>query len=367
MLVNKFADKKNLPMKHLLLSISFFSSILFPLQAQIIEGTVYDAKTRETIPGVYIFLDGTSISTTSDKDGYFKLEVQRINANLIFRHLSYESLSVEQPFELRQTTFFLKEKAHTLGEAKVVAERQRYSRRQMMKVFKDQFLGRSTAGVSCKILNEDDLVFKYDEAKCQLLAYSNNPLMIENNHLAYRLTYDLHSFTVQYKINSIYDTDIEQILISGTSSFADSKPYNPMFEARREKIYYRSRQYFWKNFVENTLKVNGFKIFNDSKEIELHPYFTITDIEDAYIVQVNVKSNLRKSHHRLPGKAVGIIFVDYSNKYASEVIFMTDEFSVDKFGNTNVVGLFYTGDMETQRIGDALPLDYLPVAPSSVK
>ena len=41
------------------------------MQAQTIEGTVYDAKTKETVPGVAIYVDGTSIFTTSDKNGRF--------------------------------------------------------------------------------------------------------------------------------------------------------------------------------------------------------------------------------------------------------------------------------------------------------
>ena len=138
-----------------------FCSLLYSLQAQTIEGVVYDTKTKETITGVAIYFDGTSIITTSDSDGKFRLSVEsKINASLVFSHLSYELLTIERPFEHSENKFYLNEKVNTLNEVRVVADR--YSRTEKMKAFKEQFLGKSEAGKSCVIINEDDIDLKYD-------------------------------------------------------------------------------------------------------------------------------------------------------------------------------------------------------------
>jgi TonB-linked SusC/RagA family outer membrane protein len=55
-----------------------------------VSGTVRDSQTGEPLPGVNILIEGTNRGTSTDSDGYFELQVDDLNATLIFRYIGYE-------------------------------------------------------------------------------------------------------------------------------------------------------------------------------------------------------------------------------------------------------------------------------------
>jgi cell shape-determining protein MreD len=66
--------------------ILFLSVVLFSVFASaqngFIRGTVYDAKTGETLPGVTIFIVGSTTGTLTDFDGKFNLTIAPGEHNL---------------------------------------------------------------------------------------------------------------------------------------------------------------------------------------------------------------------------------------------------------------------------------------------
>lgn len=347
-------------MKNVFAAILFFLSL--GLQAQTIEGTIYDVKTRETIPGVAIFLDGTSVVTTSDNEGRFKLIIEKqINTNLIFSHLSYESLVIQPPFNHLESTFFLQERQNTLQGAVVIADR--YTRTEKMKVFKEQFLGTGQAGKSCVILNEEDIVLNYNSVTSTLTGHSNNPIIVENQYLAYHITFYLHDFSVQYTENTLNIEKATRVLFKGTSSFFDQNPYNIRYKKRRDETYLSSPQYFWKNLVTNTLDEAKFRLFNRYARMDPSKYFIIINEPSQKTVLINLETNINRSHpyvHERP--LYGVVGISNNNsKSNSEIVFLTRGFSVDDFGNPDTIDhLIFFGDMGAQRVGDMLPRDYNP-------
>ena len=334
---------------------------LYGLQAQVFEGTVYDAKTREMIPGVAVYLNRTSIYTTSDKDGNFKLVIDRnINTELVFSHLSYETLVIAHPFDFSQKSFLLKEKVSTLDEVKIVADRVWFSREQMMGVFKEQFLGESAAGKSCIILNEEDIVLNYDRTNRMLKGHSIQPILIENKYFAYHIIFDLHSFSIQYTGNTLSMDRATKVSFKGTSSYIDQSPYNIMFKNRRDEIYLRSQQYFWKNFVANTLREAKFILYNRLARIEQSRYFVTVNTPSQKSVLIIPDTNIRRSHDSVEEERIyGVIGILCNSRFRSEVVFLTSNFSVDEFGNPDAIdNLIYFGDMGKHRLGDMLPLNY---------
>jgi hypothetical protein len=303
-------------------------------------------------------LDGTSIITTSDQDGKFRLEVQqRINANLIFSHLSYEPLVIQRPFEQIEKSFFLKERVNTLSEVRVVADI--FSRAEKMRVFKEEFLGKTAAGISCVILNEEDIVLNYDHENCRLEGYSNKPVVVENRYLAYRVTFDLQNFCVQYLENTLDITKAISISYKGTSSFVDHSPYNIRFAKRREEAYLCSSRYFWKNFVSDTLDEGLFKIYNRFRQIKPEQYFIIIKERERKTVITIPHTNLNRTHpHVYEGRIYGVVNVLCQNKYRSEVVLLTNRFSVDEFGNPDTNDIMYFDSMGAHRLGELLPRDY---------
>ncbi len=350
-------------MKNILSLIAVFF-LFIPLQAQTIEGKVYDANSKEALPGVFVYLNGTSVSTSSDNDGNFRLvTADKISTSLVLSLLGYEPLIIDNPFNYQGKSFFLNQKTITLQETVIVADR--FSQAQKIKAFKEQFLGDGRAGRSCTILNEEDLVIKYDPIENRLTAYSNNPLIIKNNYLAYKVTYDLHSFFIQYSRYTLSKLYIEQLSFRGTSSFVDENPFNLKIAKRRDEKYFQSRQYFWKNIVANTLEKASLKIYNGLQPTEPDRHFIITDTLNHRLIRIRHDANLNRIRdNAIDTTACGIITVVYNNRLSSDIVFMTEQLSVDTFGNIDAVDkIRFTGSMGKQRIGDMLPGNYTPLRP----
>lgn len=77
----------------------FYSA--FAQDSQTITGTVTDAETGSTLPGVNILVVGTTSGTTTNSNGEFELTADDANASLRFTYIGYEELEV--PLEGRTT------------------------------------------------------------------------------------------------------------------------------------------------------------------------------------------------------------------------------------------------------------------------
>ena len=339
------------------LIFSGFSTISFGQET--IKGTIYDAKTKETIVGVAVYLDGTSIITTSDTDGKFELVVPgKINANLVLSHLSYEPLVVEKPFEHRENKFYLSEKVNILTDVTVVADR--YWRAAKIAVFKDECLGKSDAGKSCVVVNEDDIVLNYNAGTNTLVGYANNPIVIENRFLAYRIVCDLQHFSVQYSENTLMPDKIVQVSFKGTFSFIDQSPFNIMYAKRRERLYLHSSSYFWKNFISHTLESAKCRVYNRHLRIDPKQYFLVSELLNQKALQILPNTKLQRKHPRVPDVPVFGVMGITCNGERSDVVFLTDRIFFDDFGNPDSVdSLVYFGEMGKQRLGDMLPRDFI--------
>ena len=64
-------------------------------QKSYIRGSVFDQKTGETLPGVTVFLEGTTIGTLTDFDGNFSLSVEGGTYELRLSYISYETKRIQ--------------------------------------------------------------------------------------------------------------------------------------------------------------------------------------------------------------------------------------------------------------------------------
>ena len=107
---------------------------LFKIQGQEkVSGYVYEAKTKVPLIGASVFLDGTTVGTTTDLDGYFELNFwKRSTANLVISHVGHETLFLKSMNELTDT-LYLKPKTMELEE--VVLEADLWSDKKKMRIF----------------------------------------------------------------------------------------------------------------------------------------------------------------------------------------------------------------------------------------
>jgi len=324
----------------------------------VFEGKVYDKSTREPLPGAYVYMNGTSIYTTTDSSGVFKLSIEKfINASLVVAHMAYDQIVVANPFENLPESFYLEEKRISMEEVRIVADR--YTKETKLAVFKEQFLGMTRAGKMCRIENEGDIVIKYDPEEKVLTAYSINPLIVHNSYLGYRIEFNLVDFKITYAdALSIENHNVVQSYFLGNSSFIDLEPYKVATKRRRDAIYKQSSVYFMKQLVNRDLESANFRILDGMKRIEIDDCFIITDQNGAKSLYIRPGINDGLHSSEIGRTFRGAISV-MGRGSASRIVFLTDRILVDQYGNIDKIGeIIFYGEMGDQRLGDTLPLDY---------
>ena len=174
------------------------TALLFQLHGQEkVSGYVYEAKTEIPLIGASVFLDGTTIGTITDLEGYFELNFwKKSTTNLVISHVGHETLLLDSLDKLADT-LFLKPKVLALEE--VVLEEELWSEKKKMRIFLEEFLGNTHAAKETYILNPEVLVLRYSNAQKTLFAYANGPLYIRNDYLGYRLNYIMQDFKVIFE------------------------------------------------------------------------------------------------------------------------------------------------------------------------
>ena len=324
------------------------------------EGTIYDKSTGEPLQGVYVYMNGTSIYTMTDSSGVFTLSLEKhINASLIIRHMAYEQVVIENPYKQMPGKIYLEEARISFEEVRVVVSADKFSRDEKLYAFKRQFLGLSKSGKGCKIENEEDIIISYDREERALKAYSQKPLIIYNNYLGYRVEFSLVNFKVLYgERDSIAEDDFIKFNFSGYSSFEDMMPYDVVMKRRRDEIYEQSSRYFMKQLVNRALEETNFKMFSRYKRVDADDCFVT--IGDSSVKSVHLLSEIKNNRYyeNISSEVFGSVTLR-NRVNESEIIFLTNRFLVDEYGNVDEIdNIIYLGYMNELRFGGMLPLNY---------
>ncbi|MDR6968271.1 hypothetical protein J2X31_002288 [Flavobacterium arsenatis] len=353
----------------------FFLMMMFaiPLHAQIIQGVVLDSKTQESLPGATVYLDGTTISTITDENGNFSINTKNSNATLVVSFVGYTTNRLENPSQYfnKKLKVLLEEQSINLDE--VVVGKGPFSRKQMMKVFREQFLGESRAGSSCKIENEDDIVLYYDVSNNTLNASARNPLKIKNSYLDYEVNFDLQELVVQYNYKSLDKHNQKQSFFSGTTFYTDISKNNKADKKRRE-TFYGSAIHFAHTLANNAWEKENIRLFVNGFQVNPADYFKVKDTLGWK--KVTLIKEPQKSVKKLKKEkgSSGHILISETNEFEmkptnfnilykkdkqSVVDFVQKEIFVDENGNYNpIYGILYGGYIGTLKAGDMLPIDY---------
>ena len=351
--------------------------------AQIITGVVCDHSTKLPVSDVYVYLDGTSIHSITNSSGKFELVPNSVvNTKLVLHHLSYETAFIEHPFQKLPDTLFIKSRLYVMPEITILADR--FTRKQKMKAFREQFLGMSRAGRSCTIANEDDIQLRVDMENRRLLATSDKPIVVVNDYLGYKISFILIDFWVQYGVSvvNLDNDDVHSSFFSVVSLFINMVSDNKKIKRRRDNVYENSSNHFFKSWVNDALKDNHFILFNRGLPIDYRHYFSIKDTLSQKILSIIPETNYDTSMNTAvtdsPRAASfgidkgenmlytgpdlsGKISVLHRKKARSDIYFMTDFLLIDRYGNIDPIDeIAFGGQMGTNRAGDMLPIDYEP-------
>lgn len=165
-------------------------------QTYSISGVVLDDDTGEPIPTVNVFLDGTTLGTSTDKNGEYKINyIPTGSYKIIASMIGYEKKGLVISLVAMQTieiNFQLVPYSYELDEISITTERD-YDWIDDAERFQNQILGTSINSRDCEIVNREVLKFSNSD-DVRLMAEASEPLEIMNNALGYKIIFDLVEF-----------------------------------------------------------------------------------------------------------------------------------------------------------------------------
>jgi len=348
-------------------SLIYLILILLPLEvayAQVLKGVVIDSATKESVINASVYLEGTAYNTITDADGRFELHVKkRLNSKLIISHVVYETLTFDNPFEKLPETIVMKEKENQFDDV-VVDAGGPFSRKQMMRAFKNEFLGTTNAGRACVIQNEEDIYFYYDKEKKTLNAFCNKPIVINNKTLGYIVTVELNEFKARYQSVALLNSSIESVLYIGYMSFLDTSKGNASIKKKRRDTFYGSSTEFFRYLVREQLNDSRYYMqpINKPEEMFIVESIPLNEWQKKVTIHTALLKYLDPHYATSKSPKAEIIVQNGNNRSeASSIRFIKLTFKADSYGNLeDVRDVLVSGTMAAKRIGDTLPKEYEP-------
>jgi hypothetical protein len=335
--------------------------IIFPILvfSQNIKGKITNSN-LQPIAGASVYLDGTTIGTISDSEGLFEITSNnKYNTLLIVKYLGYEDIYVSNPYEKEFYAFVLVPKINEIETVVIVKDG--FTRKQKLQLFREQFLGLTKYGKACKIINEDAIDFNYDLETFIFTASCPEPVRVENPLLGYVIDFDLQDFYVKFNFKTIKSVNAIQSLFLGTVKYTKTKIDEKIIKNRND-VYFGSAVDFFKGIINNSWSEKKFILYEGKFPVLANDYFKVLKKNDLYEVTV---TSTNKVSFSIGGIKRNNFYADfnllYSKKRQSRVIFKTEIFFVDAFGNNSHKDqIIFGGDIGRQKAGNTLPLDFEP-------
>ena len=242
--------------KPFLLFLSLFVSMLSIAQG-VITGTVVDAETKQPLEGASVFAQNTTRGTMTDKDGNFRLSLDKggYEINVTFTGYTSRTINLEVNGD-RTFNLELQKGDNTMGEViikntnEVPDGWEKYGQ-----FFLQHFIGKTSNADSCILLNPQALKFLYFKRNDRLKVLATEPLQVQNKALGYTIRYELDSFVHFFK------TDM--------NSYRGKTLFLPMegdslqqatWSRTRKETYEGSRLHFLRSYYDSTLENEGFVV-----------------------------------------------------------------------------------------------------------
>lgn len=257
--------------KPVTLSLLFFLC-LHSLAQVTINGKVIDADSKEPLTGASVFAQNTTRGTVTDKEGLFKLYLDKGGYELAISFTGYTSKTyVVQGKENEEMTIELRKADNSMSEVVIKSSNEvpdgweKYGR-----FFLEHFIGATSFSDSCTLENPQVLKFLYYKRNDRLKILAAEPLVIQNRALGYTLRYELDSFVYFMKkdLNSYRGRCF-------FSPMEGSPEQQEVWAKNRKAAYQGSRLHFLRSYYDSTLKQEGWRV-------ELLPRPTATRFEMVY-------------------------------------------------------------------------------------
>ncbi|MFM7671517.1 MAG: carboxypeptidase-like regulatory domain-containing protein [Bacteroidota bacterium] len=257
-----------------LLSFFLLGLSLSSVSQYTITGRVVDSASQKPLFRASVFCQGTTLGTSTDKDGYFQLTLRTGGYDLTISYIGYAP-SVIRVNESTKLTVELVKKDNSLTEVilkssnEVADGWEKYG-----DFFRAQFIGESNLARSCVIRNPEVLRFLFYKKSNRLKVLADEPLLVVNPALGYEIRYQLDSFVYYY--------NTQYFLYRGYSFYTElsgDDSSRSQWARNRQFAYRGSRLQFMHNYYDSTLQENGWVVdlLEQNSEIKfakIDPYDT---------------------------------------------------------------------------------------------
>lgn len=186
-------------MRVLILIIFYLISVNLLYAQHIIKGKIINADDRHPVAGASVYINNSSLGTSTNKEGEFSLNSSNAIMELVITSIGFERRVVQVQLPLENNLLIaIQEKSTSIQEV-VVTNYLKDGWKEWGKFFTENLIGIGDFADKCKILNPEVVKFRYDKKENILIAICTEPLKIRNNSLGYELTYDLANFSMNFK------------------------------------------------------------------------------------------------------------------------------------------------------------------------
>lgn len=220
-----------------------------------LQGRVFGGTNQEPLPFANVFLSGTTKGTVTDETGSFTLvSVPNGTFDLIVSFVGFTTLKITvQTSDAKTYRFVLRPLPNQLNAVTVNARRPRSPDwSQQVALFVENFIGTSQNAAQCRLLNEG--VLSFSQRGDTLTATAQEPLLIDNQALGYRLKFQLDKF--------VYDYAQYRVTYEGDPVFEPLTPRNSReaqrWHANRRRAYFGSIMHFGRALYRQNLANEGF-------------------------------------------------------------------------------------------------------------
>lgn len=286
-----------------------------------ISGTVINATTHQPIASASIFISGTTSGTMSNASGHFvlnnvpakgsfELVISSIGFNTYVHPYNADTL----PLTLRLN---MTPKATEL-ESVVVEPWEKDGWAKWGKLFTESFVGTVAASKNCEIKNKKALRFRFSRKTNVLIAVADEPLIIENKALGYRIKYTLEDYICNMKERTL--------LYVGYTLFEDMVEAGEKVPRRlasnRKHAYNGSIMHFMRSLYNNTLAQDGFEVQRLIKEPNLEKERVKKEYQSLW------RRNIGTGSRMIMRPGDGIRIVSDSSAYYSSILRQEDFINV---------------------------------------
>lgn len=223
----------------------------------VLTGNVTDATTGKAMPFTHVYVNGSTQGAITDERGFYRLTgVPLGTVEIAASFVGYQPFSQKIRFENTspQKVDFRLQPSEQMLDAVTIRGNSKRSEK-LLRQFKQQLFG-EPFGRQCLLVNSEVLNFKED--KDNLYATANEPLIIDNRALGYRLIYDLQHFDV---------TPSGKVYFAGTARFEELKPESErqadQFRRNRLTAYRGSTRHLMSSLVDGSFEQAGFLVYQE--------------------------------------------------------------------------------------------------------